>query len=209
MKYRSLIITTSVFLILSSSLTSAQNNRKDWPLHSHNYSNTNHNASERDINKHTAQYLRRVWQTFNDSELRPGPAPTGFILEFALGLVFPESVVGVIAPPIVIKNTIYYVDVLGTVFARDVSTGGITNPAKHWTTTLVDNDFAASELPLSPDLYYSAPAATETHLWFHSSFNGRLHALELDGGAEVDFDPLLAGIQPFPLVADQTLASSL
>ncbi|PHS12505.1 MAG: hypothetical protein COA86_18430 [Kangiella sp.] len=209
MKYQSFIFITSILLTSISTQTTGKQNGKDWPLHSYNYSNSNHNATERDINKHSARYLRRSWQTFNDSELRPGPAPTGFILEFALGLVFPESVVGVIAPPIVIKNTIYYVDVLGTVFARDASTGGITNPSKHWTTTLVDNDFAASELPLSPDLYYSAPAATETHLWFHSSFNGRLHAIELEGGAEVDFDPLLAGIQPFPLVADQTLASSL
>ena len=209
MKNQPITFIASTIVLLISISTSAQHHRKDWPLHSHDYSNTNHNSSEREINKHTVRYLRRTWQTFNDSELRPGSPPTGFILEFALGLVFPKSVVGVIAPPIVIKDTIYYVDVLGTVFARDASTGGITNPSKHWTTTLVDNDFTASDLPLSPDLYYSAPAATKTHLWFHSSFNGRLHAVALDGGAEIDFDPILAGIQPFPLVEDQTLASSL
>ena len=197
------VLITGLFPVLALSSGS------DWPRYSFNYSNTNANPDERDIKRSSAPFLRRAWETFNDSQWRPGSPPTGFILEAALGLVFPSTVVGVISPPLVIDDTIYYVDAIGTVFARDAKTGGITDPARHWSTTLVDNDFDATPTPLTPDLYYSAPAATDTHLWFHSSFNGRVHAIRRDNGQEVDFDNITPGIQPFPLVADQTLASSL
>ncbi|HHH43307.1 MAG TPA: hypothetical protein ENK49_04145, partial [Gammaproteobacteria bacterium] len=181
----------------------------DWPRYSVNYANTNTNLRERDINRRSAPFLRRAWETFNDSQWRPGVPPTGFVLEAALGLTFPSTVVGVISPPLVIDDTIYYVDAIGTVFARDARTGKITDTSRHWTTTLVDNDFDATPNPFSPDLYYSAPTATDTHLWFHSSINGRVHAVRRDNGQEVDFDSTTPGIQPFPLVADQNLASSL
>jgi hypothetical protein len=88
-----------------------------------------------------APFLRRAWQTFDDDELVPEPPPTGFVLESALGLAFPRSVVGVIAPPIIRDDTIYYVDELGTVFARDASSGLATDPTLNWATTLVDPDF--------------------------------------------------------------------
>ncbi len=181
----------------------------DWPRYSFDYSNSNSNPHETEIKRKSAPFLRRAWETFNDSAARPGQPPTGFFLEFALGLSFPDTVVGVVSPPLIVDGTIYYVDTIGTVFARDAKTGGIVDASRHWATTLVDNDFAATPNPFSPDLYFSAPTATDTHIWFHSSFNGRVHAVRRDGGQEVDFDTNTAGLQPFPLVADQTLASSL
>jgi len=208
MKIQHGIIFTAILIVVFIPKI-AMSNANDWPRYSFDYSNSNANPNEQDIKPRSAPFLRRAWETFNDSLLRPGSIPTGFILEAALGLVFPSTVVGVISPPLVIGDTIYYVDVLGTVFARDAKTGGITDLTRHWTTTLVDNDFDATPTPLSPDLYYSAPSATGTHIWFHSSFNGRVHAVRRDNGQEVDFDDSIAGIQPFPLVADQILASSL
>jgi len=98
-------------------------------------------------------------------------------------------------------------------FARDAKTGNITDTARHWTTTLVDPDYVApnppDDVPRSPDLYYSAPVVEDTVIWIHSSFNGRIHAIERTGGAEIDFDPATSGIQPFPVLSDQELASSL
>ena len=89
----------------------------DWPLYSHDYANTNSNPDEWKISRQTAPALRRAWETFNDSEWRPAPPPTGCILESALGLKFPSSVVGVIAPQSHRDGTIYYIDALGTLFA--------------------------------------------------------------------------------------------
>jgi hypothetical protein len=113
----------------------------DWPLYSFDLGNSNFNPYERLINRRSAPHLRRAWSTFNDDTQVPGPPPTGFLLESVLGLVFPAPVVGVIASPIIRDGTIYYVDALGTVFARDAATGDVTDPSRHWTTTLVDPDF--------------------------------------------------------------------
>jgi hypothetical protein len=76
--------------------------------------------------------------------------------------------VGVISLPLVIDGTIYYVDELGTVFARDAKTGMITDPQKHWTTSLVDPDYNGYARTRVPRLYYTAPAATQTHIWIRS-----------------------------------------
>ena len=180
-----------------------------WPLYSSDYANSNYNPFETKISRATAPSLKRAWQTFNDSALRTTPPPTGFVLESVLGLKFPASVVGVVAPPIVVDGTIYYIDELGTMFARDAKTGTITNPALHWTRTLVDPDYTATATPYSPELYYAAPVVVGDTLWIHSSFNGRLHAIKRVGGAEVDFDTTKPGVQPYAIVADQQLASNL
>lgn len=181
----------------------------DWPRYSYNYANTNANLEERRIGPLNAPSLRRAWETFNDSRWRPTPPPTGFVLEAALGLSFPASVVGVVAPPILRDGTIYYIDALGTLFARDAKTGRITDPQRHWTTTLVDPDYAAQSPPVSPELYYSAPVAAGDYLWLHSSFNGRLHAVRRRGGQEVDFDRATPGVQPYTVLPGDVLASSL
>lgn len=200
---------TIVFALLGSTTAAEAQRPGDWPSYSYNYSNTNANPFEKKISYGNAPRLRRAWQTFNDSAWRPGPPPTGFVLEDALGLRFPSSVVGVIAPPILRDGTIYYIDVLGTLFARDARTGGITDPHRHWTTTLVDPDFAAQAPPIAPDLYYSAPVLSGEYLWVHSSLNGRLHAVRRRGGAEVDFDRSRSGVQPYAVLPDAVLASSL
>ncbi|MEZ4358560.1 MAG: hypothetical protein R3B48_00150 [Kofleriaceae bacterium] len=199
----------SVSVVIACAGEAAAQRGRGWPVFSHDEFNTNHNPYERKISRFNAPALRRAWETFNDDEWRPGPPPSGFILEAALGLSFPASVVGVVAPPLILDGTIYYVDALGTFFARDAKTGGITNPARHWTTTLVDPDYAAQATPISPDLYYSAPVVNGDVIWIHSSFNGRLHALRRIGGAELDFDANTPGIQPFSVLPDRILASSL
>lgn len=180
-----------------------------WPLYSSDYGNSNFNPFEFKVSRTTAPKLKRAWETFNDSSWRPTAPPTGFVLESALGLKFPASVVGVIAPPIIRDGTIYYIDELGTMFARDAKTGTITNPQLHWTRTLVDPDYTATATPYSPELYYAAPVVTADYIWIHSSFNGRLHAIKRAGGAEVDFDTSQPGIQPYAIVGDQRLASNL
>lgn len=200
---------TVVAALLCSSRAAEAQRPGDWPRYSYNYSNTNANPFERKISYGSAPRLRRAWQTFNDSGWRPGPPPTGFVLEDALGLRFPSSVVGVIAPPILRDGTIYYIDALGTLFARDARTGEITDPHRHWTTTLVDPDFAVQDPPIAPDLYYSAPVLSGEYLWVHSSLNGRLHAVRRRGGGEVDFDRARPGVQPFAVLPDAVLASSL
>lgn len=181
----------------------------DWPRYSHDYANTNANLDEWKISRLTAPFLHRAWETFNDSKWRPTPPPTGFVLESALGLKFPASVVGIVAPPVIRDGTIYYIDALGTLFARDAKTGGITDSTRHWTTTLVDPDYVAQTPAVAPDLYYSAPVVSGAYIWIHSSLNGRVHAIRKAGGAELDFDPAVPGIQPLALVPDQTLASNL
>jgi len=118
-------------------------------------------------------------------------------------------VVGIVAPTVIRDGTIYYIDALGTLFARDAKTGGITDPTRHWTTTLVDPDYAAQTPAVAPDLYYSAPVVSGAFIWIHSSLNGRVHAIRKAGGAELDFDPAAPVIQPLALVLDQTLASNL
>ena len=205
------LLSRAIFCAVPALMTFGANAQTpgSWPRYSSDYANTNSNPVEWKISRSTAPRLTRAWQTFNDSSFRPTPPPTGFTLESALGLRFPASVVGVIAPPLVLNGTIYYIDTLGTLFARDAKTGTITNPLLHWTTTLVDPDYAAQALPIAPELYYSAPVVSGPNIWIHSSLNGRLHAVRRIGGAEIDFDPATPGTQPMPIVADQTLASNL
>ncbi|PRC93420.1 PQQ-binding-like beta-propeller repeat protein [Solimicrobium silvestre] len=198
----------AAFVLCGLATAQAQSNG-DWPLYSHDYSNTNSNPDEVLISRQTAPKLQRAWSTFNDSQWRPTPPPTGFVLEGALGLKFPASVVGVIAPPLIRNGTIYYIDVLGTMFARDAKTGTITDPARHWTTTLVDPDYLLQAQPIGPEMYYAAPVISDGIIWIHSSLNGRIHAIRQIGGAELDFDPTTPGIQPLALVPDQQLASNL
>ncbi len=181
----------------------------DWPRHSFDLGNTNANTNEHKISNHNVSRLQRAWETFNDSALIPTPPTSGFVLEDVLGWHFPASVVGVVSPPIVIDGTIYYVDELGTMFARDAKTGAIKDPGQHWTTTLVDPDYDAGAPPIAPDLFFSAMVVDGHHIWIHSSFYDRLHAVRRVGGAEVDFDPATPGIQPFIVLPDQLFSSSL
>ena len=139
-------ILAGTFVCLTTSWGVASGNPFDnagWPRYSYDYSNSNHNPLEILISPKTAPNLRRTWATFNDDQWRPGVPPSGFALEGALGLSFPATVVGVVSPPLVVDNTLYYVDALGTLFARDARTGAITDSNAHWTTTLVDPDYAS------------------------------------------------------------------
>jgi outer membrane protein assembly factor BamB len=181
----------------------------DWLRHSFDFANTNANTHEHRISNHNVSRLQRAWQTLNDSSLVPTPPPSGFVLEDVLGWHFPASVVGVVSPPIVIDGTIYYIDELGTMFARDAKTGAITDPGQHWTTTLVDPDYDAGAPQIAPDLFFSAMVVDGHYIWIHSSFYGRLHAVRRAGGTEVDFDPATPGIQPFIVLPDRLFSSSL
>jgi outer membrane protein assembly factor BamB len=202
------IITTAVLslMVLGGSQSAAAG---DWPLYSYDYDNSNYNADETQINNFNARYLRRAWETFNDDALVTEPTPTGFILEAALGLEFPAPVAGVVGSPIVRDGTIYYVDALGTVFARDAASGQVLDPAIHWTTTLVDPDFESGEPPVAPELYYTSPLVTDDYIWLVGAVYGRVHLVERVGGAEVDFDPSTEQVDPFVLAADRVLASVL
>lgn len=204
------LLQAALFASLCLLLTNVQaQSRNDWPVYSYDQSNSNFNRSETKISERNVHTLKRAWKTFNDSVWRPTPPPTGFILESALGLRFPASVVGVIAPPVIVDGTIYYVDTLGTVFARDAKTGKKTHSYRHWTTTLVDPDYSKNTPALAPDLYYAAPVISDGILWIHSSLNGRVHAIRLNGGSEIDFDASKPGIDPYLLMPDQVLASNL
>jgi outer membrane protein assembly factor BamB len=153
--------------------------------------------------------LRRVWETFDDDDLVPEPPPTGFVLESALGLEFPSSVVGVIAAPIIREDTIYYVDTLGTVFARDARSGLASDPARHWTTTLVDPDFDNNDPPVLPELIYTSPVVSKNHVWVVGSVYGQLHRLDRDSGSEFDFNPSTPEVDPFQLVEELPFSSVL
>jgi outer membrane protein assembly factor BamB len=192
-----------------ANVTPSRAEQTGWPKYSFDDANSNNNPYEKDISNRTAPFLRRVWQTFNDSSWRPGLPPTGFILESAVGLRFPATVVGVVSLPLVIDGTIYYIDELGTMFARDARNGRITDPERHWTTTLVDPDYAATSTPVAPELYYTAPVATKTHIWIRSSLNGRVHALRRSGGQEVDFDSGTTGVQPYVIPPNLPFDSNL
>jgi len=181
----------------------------DWPLYSRDFNNSNFNADERILNRHNARYLRRAWETFNDDSHVSEQPPTGFILESVLGLKFPNAVVGVVASPIIRDGTIYYIDALGTMFARDARTGTITDPILHWTTTLVDPDYTNAATPVLPELVYTAPIVTDKYIWVLGSAYGQLHLLERKGGREVDFDPTSSVIDPFLLVSDLPFSSVL
>ena len=181
----------------------------DWPRYSHDHNNSNYSGEEHVITAGNASLLRRKWETFNDDTFVTEPPPTGFVLEDVLGLVYPSPVVGVVGSPIVRDGTIYYVDELGTIFARDAQTGQVLNGVDHWTTTLADPDFDNGDPPLAPELCYTAPIVTDDSVWVVGSFYGRVHRLNRQGGAEYDFDPNTPGIQPFTLVGDRPVSSVL
>lgn len=180
-----------------------------WPRFSYDFANTNFNPNETKITPKNVRTLTRAWQTFDDDALVTEPAPTGFVLESVLGLVFPDAVAGITAPPVIRDGTIYYVDQLGTMFARDAKTGLIKDNQKHWTRTLVDPDWDHAETKLVPDLYYTAVAVTATHVWVQSSFHGKLHAVTRAGGSEVDFDTSTPEVDPFTVAPDRLFASNL
>lgn len=159
---------------LSLGLVAVADAGDEWPVFSHDRANSNFNPDESKITRFNARYLRSVWETFNDDALVPGPPPTGFVLEGALGLMYPNTVVGVVGSPIVRDGNIYYVDALGTVFARNAATGAVLDPVEHLTTSLVDPDFANGDPPLAPELFYTAPIVTDDHIWLVGSFYGRL-----------------------------------
>ena len=198
-------------LLVGSSLFSSvgADDGGGWPRYSYDYANTNHNSRETKISPQTAPSLRRAWQTFNDNRFVPTPPPTGFVLGPALGLSYPSSVVGVVSPPIIRDGTIYYIDELGTLFARDAKTGAITDPRRHWTTTLVDPDFDSANPKIIPDLYYTALAVTRKNVWVVSSVYGRVHAVKRRGGAEVDFNPATPAVDPFTILPQRIFSSSL
>lgn len=205
-------LNVSVTLFLSSFFfigsVAAESARGQWPLYSFDFNNSNFNADEHILRPRNVQFLRRAWETFNDETLVTEEPPSGFILESVLGLEFPSAVVGVIASPIIRDGTIYYVDALGTVFARDARTGRITDPSKHWTTTLVDPDFDNTTSPVLPELIYTAPIVTDNHIWVLGSAYGQLHLLD-HGGNELDFNPSTPEIDPFRLVDNLPFSSIL
>ena len=203
------VIALSLQFATPSTASSGNHNRRDWPVYSYDLANTNHNPTERKISAENAQNLRRAWETFNDDALVPEPPPTGFVLEGALGLVYRSSVVGVVASPIIQDRTIYYIDQLGTVFARDAKTGQILNPNRHWTTTLVDPDFDAGTPAVLPELIFTAPVVTDSYVWIAGSAFGRLHAVSRWGGQEIDFDPSTPEIDPYSLITDLPFSSVL
>lgn len=180
-----------------------------WPRFSYDYANTNYNPSETKITPKNVRRLIRAWQTFDDDEFVTEAPPSGFVLESVLGLTFPHAVAGVTSPPVIRDGTIYYVDQLGTMFARDAKTGLIKDPNKHWTRTLVDPDYDSAGTKLAPDLYYTAVSLTATHVWVQSSFYGKLHAVTRSGGHEVDFDASTPIVDPFAVAPDRLFASNL
>lgn len=204
-----LLATTPTWATTGAGASQHQRASRDWSFYGYNQANTNANIREREITADNAEFLRREWETFNDDALNPEPPPTGFVLESVLGLEYPASVVGITASPLVADNTLYYIDQLGTVFARNARNGKITNSHRHWTTTLVDPDFDEAETPILPELFYTAPVLTRDHIWLVGSVYGRLHAIERRTGNEVDFDPSTPGLQPFPLITDLAFASVL
>lgn len=182
---------------------------KWWPKYGHDYANTNWNPEEENISPDTAKYLRRAWETFNDDTLVTEPRPSGFALESMLNLVYRSAVVGVVSGPLIDKGTLYYVDELGTVFARDSKTGGISDHVRHWTTTLVDPDFDNNPMAPMPELTYTAPTLTKRHIWVVGSGYGKLHAIEREGGAEVDFDASTPEVDPYDIASDLPFSSVL
>lgn len=181
----------------------------EWPLYSADYNNSNFNASERALSADNVMYLRRAWETFNDDTDTSESPPTGFILESVLGLFYERAVTGVVASPIIRDGVLYCVDALGTVFARDPKTGLRTDPQRHWTTPMVDPDFASGQPPVLPELVYTAPIVTDTHVFVLGSSYGQLHVLDRNGGAEIDFDPSTPEVDPYRLVPDLPFSSIL
>lgn len=200
------VLSLSFFSVSVAAVT--ESSAGQWPLYSFDYNNSNYNSAEQILRPGNARFMRRAWETFNDDTRVSEDPPTGFVLESVLGLEFPAAVAGIVASPIIRDGTIYYVDVLGTVFARDAKTGTITDPAKHWTTTLVDPDFDNAATPILPELIYTAPIVTDTHLWVLGSVYGQLHLLDRAGN-EIDFRPGTATVDPYLLVNDLPFSSIL
>ena len=196
----------SLCSLLGAAHVNAEN---EWPLYSYDYNNSNFNPEEQLLSSDNAVYLRRAWETFNDDTAVSEQRPTGFILESALGLEFEKAVTGVVASPIIRDGTLYYVDALGTVFARDQKTGQVSDAQYHWTTSLVDPDFDNGAPPVLPELIYTAPIVTDTHVFVLGSAYGQLHVLARDGGVEIDFDPSTPQTDPFRLVPDLPFSSIL
>jgi len=192
-----------------SAHASSYGKASDWPVFSYDSANTNHNPVERKLTKTTVRHLTRAWETFNDDSLSQELPPTGFILEDVLGLQYPSAVVGVTASPLISDDIIYYVDQLGTVFARDAKTGEISDVNRHWTTTLVDPDFDSGAPAVLPELIYTSPVLTDTHVWVVGSVYGRLHALDRQTGIEMDFNLATPEIDPYTLITDLPFASVL
>ena len=181
----------------------------DWPVFSYDSANTNHNPVEHKLTKTTVKHLTRAWETFNDDSLSQELPPTGFVLEDILQLQFPNAVVGVTASPLISDGIIYYVDQLGTVFAREAKTGEISDVNRHWTTTLVDPDFDSGAPAVLPELIYTSPVLTDTHIWIAGSVYGRLHGLDRQSGIEMDFNLGTPEIDPYTLITDLPFASVL
>ena len=196
-------------LILITGFSASQSSA-DWSRFSFDEYNSNYNSAETAISPITVKHLNRAWQTFNDDALSSRIRPSGFVLEEPFELFFDAGVAGVVASPLTRDGTIYYVDILGTVFARDARTGGITDPNRHWTTTLSGPDYPA-DLSMSalPEMNFTAPVLTDSHIWVAGAVNGQLHAVALESGEEVDFDSAADGVNPWPLVTDEPFASVL
>jgi len=70
---------SALLLVCSTSLQALPtSNESDWPVYSHDYSNTNHNPTERKLTKTTVKYLTRAWETFNDDRESQENPPTDF-----------------------------------------------------------------------------------------------------------------------------------
>jgi len=203
--YSSLFTVSVSFNVQASSYDRAS----DWSVFSYDSANTNHSSVERKLTKTTVKHLTRAWETFNDDSLSQELPPTGFVLEDVLGLRYPSAVVGVTASPLISDGIIYYVDQLGTVFARDAKTGEISDVNRHWTTTLVDPDFDSGAPAVLPELIYTSPVLTDTHVWIVGSVYGRLHALDRQTGIEMDFNLATPEIDPYTLITDLPFASVL
>lgn len=180
-----------------------------WPTVVNDQHNSNYAPTGGAISADNVVHLRRAWQTFNDDTLVSEPPPTGFILEAALGLVYPSAVVGVVGSPVVHDGTIYWADELGTVFARDAASGLRTDPIAHFTTTLVDPDYDAGDPPILPELFFTGPIVTDDHVWLIGSVYGQVHLLDRATGLEQDFDLSTPEIDPFVLVPDRPVSSVL
>jgi outer membrane protein assembly factor BamB len=204
-----LILTFIAVSLGTTPPATASDDEDGWPVYSYDNANTNYNPTEDTISAENAANLRRAWETFNDDTFVPEPPPTGFVLEGALGLTYRSSVVGIVASPIIQDDTIYYIDQLGTVFARDAESGQIVDSDQHWTTTLVDPDFDAGDPAVLPELIFTAPVVTEDFVWIAGSAYGRLHAVSRSGGQEIDFDSSTPEIDPLPLITDLPFSSVL
>jgi outer membrane protein assembly factor BamB len=215
------VLSAALVLLIVPMIVSAEHHNSPGTVYTRNnapepdgnetpdYKNLNFNSTKPGLSPRNAPFLRRAWETFDDDKFVSEPAPTGFVLESVLGLEFPSPVVGVIGSPIIRDDIIYYVDELGTVFARDARSGLETDATRHWTTTLVDPDFENNNPPVLPELIYTTPIVSKTHVWVVGSVYGQLHRLDRDSGSEFDFNPSTPEVDPFQLVEGLPFSSVL